>query len=259
MKYKLTDKNGKTQSGQVCETQWGEGVTHTATGQELELCTDGVIHYYDDPYLAILMNPVHGNYDEETMQLWEVETEGKTITDGRKSGAKTVTTMRRIAKPTLSTRQRMEIAIRCALEVYHEKAFREWATRWLSGADRSEEAALATANDTQSASYAAQSAWYAAQSVSYIAQSASDIAQSASYIALTAAQFAGYAAQSASYAAQFAAQFAGYAARVARSTAQSAKSATKAADFSITEKIYQAIKELDAERLSEMGKLEGEK
>jgi hypothetical protein len=37
--YKLTDEHGQTRGG----TQWGEGVTHTATGTGTELCSDGWI------------------------------------------------------------------------------------------------------------------------------------------------------------------------------------------------------------------------
>jgi hypothetical protein len=61
--YKLTDKDGYTRRGRTGETLWGPGVSHTATGDEAELCTDGVIHAYTDPWLGLFLNPIHANID----------------------------------------------------------------------------------------------------------------------------------------------------------------------------------------------------
>lgn len=52
--YKLTDENHQTRN----ETQWGENITHYTNG-EGELCGPGWLHYYNDPLLAVLLNPVH--------------------------------------------------------------------------------------------------------------------------------------------------------------------------------------------------------
>mgnify|MGYP001609670390 CR=1 FL=1 len=55
--YKLTDRKGQTQN----ETQWGEGITHTAAGSGTTLCTDNVIHAYVDPLLAVFHDPIGGH------------------------------------------------------------------------------------------------------------------------------------------------------------------------------------------------------
>ena len=59
--YKLTDKDGYTRRGQLGETLWGPGVSRTATGDKAELCTDGVIHAYTNPWLGLFLNPIHAN------------------------------------------------------------------------------------------------------------------------------------------------------------------------------------------------------
>jgi len=138
--YKITDKYKKTMN----ECHWGEGVTHKAKGKGSELCSGDFIHAYRNPYMAIFHNPVGGNYDENKMLLWEAR--GRVVKyDGMKVGCRTLTTVRKIEKPILTTEQRVEIGIRCALEVHKEKGFIEWAKKWLSGEDRSGAAAGAAA------------------------------------------------------------------------------------------------------------------
>ncbi len=62
---KITDKNSQTKN---C-TQWGEGVTHKITIPGNELCSAQVFHGYIDEYVAVFMNPLHGDYDPETMLM----------------------------------------------------------------------------------------------------------------------------------------------------------------------------------------------
>ena len=138
--YKITDKDGKTRAGHSNETQWGENVTHKAEVRGKELCTNEVIHAYTDPYLAVFFNPIGGSYNEETMHLWEAK--GRVCSRGvDKVGCKTLTTVRRIPKPSITREQRVEIAIKCALVVCQDKDFVQWAENWLSGKDRTEAAA----------------------------------------------------------------------------------------------------------------------
>ena len=69
--YKITDKDGYTQRGETNETKWGENIIHRITKKGTTLCSDEVFHCYKDPYLAIFMNPNHGNYASQTLLLWE--------------------------------------------------------------------------------------------------------------------------------------------------------------------------------------------
>ena len=137
---KLTDENGCTFNG----TQWGAGVTHSAAEADGPLCSESWIHYYRHPLLAAFMNPVHGGFKQPT--LWSVKVTGATKHDGQlKSGAKSVTTLQKIDLPLITTEQRVEIAIRCALLQYKEPTFVSWAEDWVSGKDRSAVAAAAAA------------------------------------------------------------------------------------------------------------------
>ena len=96
--YKLTDEKDQTFGG----CQWGENVTHKADGKG-ELCTEHWIHAYTDPILAVLMNPIHGNYDTDAGHMWECE--GKIGIDdkGRKVGCKKLATVKRIDMPKVTT------------------------------------------------------------------------------------------------------------------------------------------------------------
>jgi len=139
--YKITDKDGFTRRGKDGETKWGKNVRHRITNKGNTLCPDEVFHCYKDPHLAIFMNPSHGNYDSKTLQLWESETSKIINDDGTKSGCKTLTTIKVIPTPIITTEQLVEIAIRCAMKVYDDEKFQDWAMKWTMNQDRSEAAA----------------------------------------------------------------------------------------------------------------------
>ncbi len=161
--FKLTDSDGYTRRGRYNETLWGKGVRHEATGTG-GLCSDGVIHRYDSPELAAFMNPIHAQIERPV--CWEAEA-GRTVEhDGTKGGSRWLRTLRKVPLPTLTTEQRVEIAIRVAL--WHRDAlppaYITWAERWLSGEDRSAEAAEEAADEAARAAEraAARAAWAAA-------------------------------------------------------------------------------------------------
>ena len=132
--YKLTDSCGKTRN----DTQWGHGVSHSGTG-EGELCGPGWIHAYEHPLIAVLVNPIHANFPNP--RLWEAEGEIG-LRDGQlKCGCKTLTTVREIPLPAVTTEMRVRFGILCAKEVCAYPAWSTWADRWLSGEDRTQAAA----------------------------------------------------------------------------------------------------------------------
>jgi len=132
--YKLTDSNDRTYGG----CQWGENITHETSGQS-EICGPGWTHWYSDPWVAVFLNPVHGEFDLKTAHLWEGEGEMVIHDCELKIGCTKATTLKRIPLPVLTPEQRIEIAIRCVLLVYEEPIFVQWAQKWLSGEDRSME------------------------------------------------------------------------------------------------------------------------
>lgn len=95
--YKLTDAEGNTHGG----THWGPGVTHEAPGSGRDFCSPDLIHFYNSPLLAVLLNPIHADFREP--RLWECEVKGTVSSDlGLKFGAKSITTTRELPVPTLS-------------------------------------------------------------------------------------------------------------------------------------------------------------
>ena len=159
--YKVTDKSGKTKN----DTQWGEGVSHTAIGESQELCTNGFIHAYEHPLIAAFMHPAHTSFKNPI--LWEAEGE-IVIKDGQlKCGVKTLTTLKKIPLPEITLEQRIAIAIHCALTLPQSEGYKVWAEKWLSGEDRSRDAAA------DAASYAAARAAYAYAASAAAARAAS--------------------------------------------------------------------------------------
>ena len=149
MAYKITDQDDRTYNG----CQWGENVTHTSSGTG-PLCTEGWIHYYTDPLLAVLMNPIHGAFDNEAMRLWKCKAGGAHKSDhGLKEGCTSLTTIRRVEIPKVSTEQRVRFAILCARAVCKDPGWVSWSDKWLAGTDRS----AATAGEAAKAE--AKAAW----------------------------------------------------------------------------------------------------
>ena len=103
--YKLTDKFGQT----IGMTQWGNNVSHTAKGNSKKLCSDGFIHYYTHPLLAVLLNPIHADF--KSPKLWEAEASGEIINEPLKSGCKTLRTIKEIPLPEISRVQKIAFEI----------------------------------------------------------------------------------------------------------------------------------------------------
>ena len=176
--FKLTDKFSRTKYN----TQWGNNVSHAAKGDGKELCSNGWIHYYTHPLIAVLMNPIHADFTYP--KLWEAEASGEVINKPLKSGCKTLRTIKEIPLPEISRVQRIAFGILCAKEVYDDEAWNSWADKWLSGDDRSKESAYAAdaANAADAAAYANAAA-------------ADDADAAASYAALAATLAAARAAR----------------------------------------------------------------
>ena len=166
--YKLTDQNDQSHGGM----QWGKNVERTVPGGG-PLCTRNWLHGYKTPLIAVLMNPIHGNYDPDTMHLWETDADVKKE-DGFKLGCTRQKTLQRKRIPKISINAKIRVAIYLARSKFSGKnnAWDTWATNWLSGKDRSTWAAHAAGAAT-SASYAAgaatDAATYAAGAAAYAA------------------------------------------------------------------------------------------
>jgi hypothetical protein len=156
---KLTNARGYTYGG----TYWEPGARHEAAPGPTEICTDTAIHFYSGGTLqeaislAVHMNPIHANF--WAPRAWVFEPEGEVVSDdGTKCGCKAGTTVTEVPLPKVTVEQRAEVAIRCALKVHSEERWVAWAEKWLSGEDRSWEAAAGAA-----ARAIALAAWAAAR------------------------------------------------------------------------------------------------
>ena len=175
--YKLTDQDGYTRRGKSNQCLWGEGVSHSGTG-EGDLCGPGFVHAYEHPLLAVLLNPIHANLSNP--RLWEAKGKIAKSEGQLKCGCVTLTTVKEIVLPTVTNEQRIRFAILCAKEVCTDKAWNLWADNWLSGKDRTAEAARAAWTAAQAAE-AARAAWTAAQAarVAWTAKAAAEAAAEA--------------------------------------------------------------------------------
>lgn len=139
--YKLTDEQGRTRAGEDNELTWAVGVEHKTAGTGTQLCTADVIHAYEHPLIAVLMNPIHADFNPATMRLFVAE--GKIVArDGQlKCGVHALKIVEELPVPVLTVEQRVKCAILCTKRVCQEAAWNVWADKWLSGEDRSAEAA----------------------------------------------------------------------------------------------------------------------
>jgi hypothetical protein len=185
---KLTNAHGRT----LGYTQWGPGVRHEAEPRPIKLCTGTAIHFYSGETLqeavalAVHMNPAHAIF--RNPRAWVFEPEGEVVSDdGTKSGCKAGTTVEEVALPEVTSEQRVEVAIRCALKVYSYEGWVAWAEKWLSGEDRSRKAAVdetwmtAAAAETSVAARAAMRAAWAATGVLEAAHAAWAAAEAAAH------------------------------------------------------------------------------
>ena len=212
--YKLTNQNLQTHGGY----QWEPGVARETDG-EGNLCGPGWLHYYHDPLLAVLLNPIHADIEDPI--LWEAEAEGAHKDDnGLKGGCTRLTLIRQIDLPQFTTEQRIRFGILCAKAACADPAWNAWADRWLSGADMSVDAAA------RAAWAAERAAWAAARAAAAAERAAAAAAERA---AAAAAARAAWAAARAAWAAERAAWAAERAERAAERAAWAAERAERAA------------------------------
>ena len=155
IRYKLVDKDGYTRKGETNEIYWLSHEEKVATGTG-GLCTDGVIHYYDHPMLAILFNPFHA--DIQPPRLIEIETEEEIAHDGLKGGCRKAKFIKELAVPEITAEQKVAFVIKISLKDCADANYILWAENWLNGKDRSYCAARAAARAA-----AEWAAWAAAE------------------------------------------------------------------------------------------------
>ena len=198
--YKLTDQKMQTLGG----FQWEAGKIREASGDG-PLCSKGWLHAYESPPLAVLHNPIHANIANP--RLFSADTlDGEILRDGMmKLGSTRLVLLEEIPLPQISLTQRAAYGILCALEVYREPGFVFWASRWISGEDRSALAAWVARTAASRSAWTASGAAREAASAAWAAGWAASAAWAAGWAAWAAARAAGWAAE-AGWAAAWAAE-----------------------------------------------------
>lgn len=184
MGYKLLTQDMKTRKGKYNEMDWSDvGEWHEANG-EGGLCTAGMIHDYDDPWIAVVLNPAHAAIHNPVM--YETERDGPTETDGLKCGCKRLRLVRRVDIPDVPRVQRVAFGILAAMQVCHDDVWLTWARAWLSGEDRSSTSARYAADAAAYAAFAAAAtaAAYAAYAHDYAAEAAAYVPAAANGVTI---------------------------------------------------------------------------
>ena len=192
IKYKLVNQQLTTFNG----CQWKIGIPKETSG-EGDLCSSGWLHYYHDPLLAVLLNPIHA--DIHNPRLFTCLVEGGQKDDrGLKGGCTKLTLIEEIPLPVVTKNQKIAFGILCAQQVYSDNGgvWDNWAEKWLSGEDRSEKSRVDAADADAAYAAAAAYASYAAANAAAYASYAANAANAAAYAAYAAAD-AAYAAAAA--------------------------------------------------------------
>jgi hypothetical protein len=166
------------------DTKWELNIPITITKEGIEMCSDQVLHCYNHPLLAVLLNPSHANIINP--RLFEIEVDAIVNTDGLKYASKSQTLIKELTIPEITTEQRIEFAIRVVKLVYKDTKWNTWADNWLDKSDRTKKSARAAYAANAAASAAAWAASASDAAADYDAAYA-DVADAAAYAAAYAA------------------------------------------------------------------------
>lgn len=153
--YKIINNNRR----RACGLTWGPGVTHRLPHGHL-------FDVYRSPLLAALMNPAHEEFD--SMHLWEADGEVVNST-GYSIGVNSLTTIREVPLPEVTTTQRVAFAILAVRAAASKIDWCRWADGWISGYRRGGDGVYSVSELAMAASNAAEAADYAAVSEHYLA------------------------------------------------------------------------------------------
>lgn len=138
------------------------------------LCTDGWIHIYEHPTLAVVFNPIHANFHEPI--AWRIEIGGSRLNDhGIKTGVSRCRLIEEIDLPKISLMARVRWVIELSLLLPQNPTYTTWAQRWIKGEDRSfvaAEAAVKAVRKAQAEAAARMAAWAAAAEAARVAEAA---------------------------------------------------------------------------------------
>jgi hypothetical protein len=160
--YKLTDAHMRTCAKR--ELIWKVGESQSALGKGTTIGTDAMIRVYEHPLIAVLMNPIHEDFDPATMRLFVAEGEIIIRQSQLQCGVRTLKLIEEIPVPILTLEQLVKFALLSHKEVCDDPDWNTWADDWLSGRDRSFTSVFGDGIEAFRAAYTAQRVQEASQS-----------------------------------------------------------------------------------------------
>jgi hypothetical protein len=107
--------------------------------------SEGWLHCYSDPLIAILLNPINENI--QNPRLFEVEVDGKEAHCNMKYAYKKMRLMKEVNVPKITLEQKVKFAVLCALEICGDNKFTSWAKDWYGDKKRKDILAFETDKD----------------------------------------------------------------------------------------------------------------
>lgn len=146
------------------ELIWSIGGTHVAIGAGTDIGSDAMIRVYEHPLIAVLMNPIHEDFDPTKMRLFIAEGDIVVRQGQLQCGVRALKLVEEIPVPILTLEQRVKFALLSHKEVCDDPDWNTWADAWLSGKDRSFTSVFGDGIEAFRAAYTAQRVQEASQS-----------------------------------------------------------------------------------------------
>ncbi len=111
--YKLTDKDGYTRRYETNQTLWMVGLRQTIDSVYdgyNDLCSPNVFHAYLDPHLALIFNPLHAGFNDNSMRLFKAKGTVVAVDGIEKVGVKSLEPIEELAVSKVCIGLREEIA-----------------------------------------------------------------------------------------------------------------------------------------------------
>ena len=180
--YKLTNANSESGLPPAKPTTWSKGFHPPRLDGYGPLCTRHWYHAYSSPLLAVLLDPIHGDFGEGR-RCYRVKVNEADVGDldsGLKFGFKTGLVLDEVPLPEVTLVQKIAFGILCSLESPQPGKYFYWAPDWLSGKNRSCESAEAVRESAARTAWAMVDATRAeAVAVAAEEESAADAAEAA--------------------------------------------------------------------------------
>lgn len=132
MYVKLTNQNMETFGGFKWKLGKWQYIASRRRGQGYGICTSAWFHCYDDPLVAVLLNPIQGQFINP--RLFRVNVRGlRRSSCGGKFGFTCMRLVEELPVAVVTTRQRVAFGILAVSQIVDNQKWQRWASGWLAG------------------------------------------------------------------------------------------------------------------------------